>query len=348
MADQAERTDRRERPGAAPPTATLAMGTEVAARVFPQDLRERLTKTVELTHQAPLSGSLTTPEARAALAETEILITGWECPPLTAEVLAHAPRLRAVVHAAGSVKPMVTDAVWDRGIVVSSAADANADPVVAFTLAAITFAAKGALSTAANYSAGWPPFTERTGADARTIGVIGASRIGRKVIAALNTWDTNPHILLTDPYVSDAQATALGVERVDLPDLCRRSTTVTIHAPQLPETENLLSAELLNLIPDNGTVINTARGTLVDTEALTRECGDGRLNAFLDVTHPEPLPPDHPLLHLPNVLVTPHIAGAQGSEVRRLGEYAVEEVERYVSGAGLRGRLQQAELHRLA
>ncbi|MFJ2770000.1 hydroxyacid dehydrogenase [Streptomyces sp. NPDC087300] len=323
------------------------MGVEVAERVFAPDLRERLARSVELSPDV-LADGLTTPAARAVLARTEILVTGWECPPLTAEVLAHAPRLRAVVHAAGSVKPMVTDAVWDRGIVVSSAADANADPVVAFTLAAITFGAKGVLPAAADYAAGWPSFTDRAGADARTIGVIGASRIGRRVIAALRASDAGYRILLTDPYVTPAEAESLGAELTDLPELCRRSSIVTIHAPQLPETRGLLSAAMLRLIPDGGVVINTARGSLVDTEALARECALGRLDAFLDVTDPEPLPAGHALLHLRNVLVTPHVAGAQGSEVRRLGEYAVAEVERVTRDEPLQGRLHRADLPRLA
>ncbi|MFE0179007.1 hydroxyacid dehydrogenase [Streptomyces sp. NPDC059002] len=323
------------------------MGLEVADRVFPPDLRERLARSVELT-PGILTGPLTTPAAHEVLSRTDILVTGWECPPLTADVLTHAPRLRAVVHAAGSVKPMVTEAVWDRGILVSSAADANADPVVAFTLAAITFAAKGALPTAAHYAAGWPSFTARTGADARTIGVIGASRIGRRVIAALRASDTACRILLTDPYVTPDEAAALGAEPVPLAELCRRSSIVTIHAPQLPETRGLLSEAMLSLIPDGGVVINTARGSLLDTEALARECGAGRLDAFLDVTDPEPLPAGHALLRLPNVLVTPHVAGAQGSEVRRLGEYAVAEVARVVRGAPLQGRLLREDLPRLA
>ncbi|MFG2497421.1 hydroxyacid dehydrogenase [Streptomyces sp. NPDC048441] len=323
------------------------MSPDVAERVFAPDLRERLARSVRL---APvlLTGSLTEADARAVLSDAEILITGWNCPPVTAEVLAHAPRLRALVHAAGSVKPVVTDALWDRGVVVSSAADANAAPVVAYTLAAITFAAKGALSTAAAYAEGWPPFTERTGADGRTVGIIGASRIGRGVIASLRASDVGWRVLLTDPYVTGEEAAGLGVELVPLPELCRRSSIVSVHAPQLPETRGMVSEEMLRLMPDGGTLINTARGSLVDTEALARECAAGRLDAFLDVTDPEPLPAGHPLLVLPNVLVTPHVAGAQGSEVRRLGEFAVGEVERFLAGAPLRGRLLREELLRMA
>ncbi|GHC66353.1 2-hydroxyacid dehydrogenase [Streptomyces flavofungini] len=329
------------------PVAALAMGADVVDRVLAPGLRQRLARSVELAPGA-LTGGLTGADARAVLARAEVLVTGWDCPRLTADVLAHAPRLRAVVHAAGSVKPVVTDALWDRGILVSSAADANAGPVVAYTLAAITFATKGALPAAARYAERWPPFTERTGADARTIGVIGASRIGRRVIAALNASDAGHRVLLTDPYVTPAEARTLGVDLVGLPELCRASSVVTLHAPQLPETRGLLSADMLDLIPDGGVVVNTARGSLLDTDALTRACAAGRLDAFLDVTDPEPLPPGHPLLALPNVLVTPHIAGAQGSEVRRLGEYAVAEVERYVRGDVLLGRLRREDLGRLA
>lgn len=329
------------------PIAALAVDPAVADLVFPADLREQLARSVRLAPTS-LTGPPADPAVRATLAETEILLSGWGCPRLTAELLALAPRLRAVVHAAGSVKPVVSDALWERGIVVSSAADANAGPVVAFTLAAITFGAKRTLSAAARYESGWPSTQERAGADGRTVGIVGASRIGRRVIAALRASDAGYRLLLTDPYVTDEEAASLGVERVELAELCRRSSVVSVHAPQLPETEGMVSAGMLALIPDGGSVVNTARGALVDNEALAGECASGRLDAYLDVTHPEPLPAGHPLLALPNVLVTPHIAGAQGSEVRRLGAYAVAEVARYLAGEPLQGGLGKADMPRLA
>ncbi|MCQ4212617.1 hydroxyacid dehydrogenase, partial [Streptomyces longispororuber] len=290
------------------------MGAQVVERVFPPDLRERLGRSVRLA-APPLTGEFDGSAAAEVLGGVEVLVTGWDCPPLTERVLDAAPHLKAVIHAAGSVRPIVTDAVWERGLLVSSAADANAAPVVAFTLAAITFAAKGALPAAAAYATAWPGFLEREGADGRVVGVIGASRIGRRVIEALRADSAGYRVLLCDPYVSEGEAARLGVERVGLAELCRRSSIVTVHAPQLPETRGMLSAEMLRLVPDGGVVVNTARGSLVDAEALAAECGSGRLSAYLDVTSPEPLPAGHPLLTLPNVLVTPHVAGAQGSEV---------------------------------
>ncbi|MEU7107685.1 hydroxyacid dehydrogenase [Streptomyces sp. NPDC046215] len=325
----------------------VAMGADAAAAVLPAELRTRLGECAE-PFPGVFTGPLTTPEARVALGGAGILLTGWGCPALTEDVLGAAPRLWAVVHAAGSVKSLVTEAVWGRGIVVSSAADVNAGPVADFTLAAIVFAAKGALPTAAAYASGWPAFRDRQGADSRTIGVIGASRVGRRVMAGLRASAAGFRILLHDPYVSAAEAAALGAESVSAADLCRSADIVTVHAPETPETRHLLGAGQLALIRDGGTVINTARGSLVDTEALTRECAAGRLGAFLDVTDPEPLPAGHRLLSLPNVLVTPHIAGAQGSEARRLGAFAVEEVARLVRGEPLLGQVVRDDLGRLA
>jgi phosphoglycerate dehydrogenase-like enzyme len=102
------------------------------------------------------------------------------------------------------------------------------------------------------------------------------------------------------------------------------------------------------VMPAPRKVVNTACGSLVDTDALTKHCATGRIAAVLDVTDPEPLPPDHPLLHLPNVLVTPHLAGSQGNELRRLGEFAVAEVARLVNGEPLHGIVHASELSRIA
>jgi phosphoglycerate dehydrogenase-like enzyme len=119
-------------------------------------------------------------------------------------------------------------------------------------------------------------------------------------------------------------------------------------APALPQTRHLIDARRLDLLKDGAALINTGRGSLVDTAALTAHCAKGRIEAVLDVTEPDPLPADHPLLHLPNVLVTPHLAGSQGRELRRLGEFAVAEVERLVRGEPLLGTIRGEDLHRIA
>jgi phosphoglycerate dehydrogenase-like enzyme len=107
------------------------------------------------------------------------------------------------------------------------------------------------------------------------------------------------------------------------------SDVVSVHAPELPETRHLVSAERLAAMRPGAVLINTARGSLVDTQALVEQLEAGRISAVLDVTDPEPLPPGHPLLSLPNAFVTPHVAGAQGTELRRLTDLAIDEVERF-------------------
>ncbi|MEV4019937.1 NAD(P)-dependent oxidoreductase [Nonomuraea angiospora] len=151
----------------------------------------------------------------------------------------------------------------------------------------------------------------------RVVGIVGLSHTGRRVAHLLRSFDLT--VLASDPYATEADAQALGTTLVSLPDLLHRRDIVTLHAPSLPETRNLLNADRLALLPDHATVINTARGSLIDTGALTAECVSGRLSAILDVTDPEPLPVDSPLFGLPNVQLTPHIAGAMGTEVHRLG-----------------------------
>ncbi|MEU8144925.1 NAD(P)-dependent oxidoreductase [Nonomuraea sp. NPDC048901] len=130
----------------------------------------------------------------------------------------------------------------------------------------------------------------------RVVGIVGLSHTGRRVAHLLRSFDLT--VLASDPYATEADAQALGTTLVPLPDLLHRSDIVTLHAPSLPETRNLLNADRLALLPDHATVINTARGSLIDTGALTAECVSGRLSAILDVTDPEPLPVDSPLFGL--------------------------------------------------
>jgi len=328
------------------PVGMIAMSRKVAPGVLPEDVLNRLSRALRLHRTEPVE-SFDDAEARECLATVEVLLTSWSCPRIDARVLDAAPRLRAVVHAAGSVKGHVGPEVFARGITVSSAADANADPVADFTVAVITVAGKRGFGLAKTYAGGrFPAFDQRRGNDGRIIGVIGASRIGRRVIARLVA--AGNRVLVADPYLDAVDAAGMGAELTGLDELCRRCDVLTLHAPQLAETHHLLDRRRLALLPDGAIVINTARGSLVDTEALAHECASGRLDACLDVTDPEPLPPGHPLFHLDNVWITPHIAGVQGTEVRRLGEFAVAEVERLIAGEPLRGQVTAEQLTQLA
>ncbi|MGW8886486.1 hydroxyacid dehydrogenase [Streptomyces sp. NPDC055749] len=320
--------------------------------VFPPPVRARLEDVADLNSPAVIS-EFDSPDAVAALAGAEVLLTGWGCPPVDTELLDRAPALRAVIHAAGTVKTFLSPVAFDRGIVVSSAAAANAVPVAEFTLAAIIMGAKRVFPLAELFRS---RRTHRTGADldrqhwlgthGLTIGVVGASRIGRRVIELLRVLDAE--VLLYDPYVTPADAARLGVNLTDLDTLVATSDVVTVHAPDTPETRGLIDARRIALMRPGTLLVNTARGPLVDTEALTGHLVSGRLDAVLDVTSPEPLPDWHPLWDLPNVFITPHLAGAQGNEVGRLGALAVGELERYANGSSFAHPVHRSDLGRIA
>jgi D-3-phosphoglycerate dehydrogenase len=173
----------------------------------------------------------------------------------------------------------------------------------------------------------------------RRVRIVGFGRIGRAVARLIEPFGVE--LLVSDPY---AQAED-GVTLVDLDQLVRSCSVVILSAALTPETRHLFDARRLSLLAEGTYLINVARGGLIDTEALLAELHTGRITAALDVTDPlEPLPSDHELRKLTNVILTPHIA-AGGIEVRReMGALAVDEVIRFAKGQPPRNRVTREML----
>ncbi len=320
------------------PHALLVMDRRTFALQFREPELQRLAGLAELGDPV-WTAELDSPAAHRRLARADVLLTSWGAPALTAERLARAPRLRAVLHAAGSVRGLVDEEVFRRGIAVSTAADVNAVPVAEYTLAAIIMAGKKVPFLAADgrtLPAAWHEVLHREDLSnrGRTVVVVGFSRIGRRVVRMLRVLDTAA-VLVVDPHADPAAVRAAGGEVAELDDALRRADIVSLHAPALPETRHMIGARELDLLPRGATLVNTARGSLVDHDALLVACAAGHVDAILDVTEPEPLPAGHPLLHLPNVVVTPHVAGSLGSETRRLTHHALDELEAWAAGRPL-------------
>ncbi len=180
----------------------------------------------------------------------------------------------------------------------------------------------------------------------RTVGIIGASRIGRRVIELLKPFDYK--LVLFDPTVSAAEAMELGTEKVDLDTLMKVSDIVSLHAPSLPSTRHMIDANKLALMKDGATLINTARGAIIDEAALLATLSTGRIDAIIDVTDPEIPESSSAFYDLPNVFLTPHIAGAVGLERARLGEMAVDEIERFLKGEPLLYGVTLTDLEKIA
>jgi phosphoglycerate dehydrogenase-like enzyme len=332
------------------PRAAVAMSAAAARSVLDAAALEALAEHTEL-EPPPALYDFSTERAQRVLSGTELLITGWGCPPLDEAVLTAAPRLRAVAHTAGSVRGHITDACWQRGIEVSSAASANALPVAEYTVAMILLSGKRVLESARTYAADrarrdWLRPDPGRGNYRRTVGILSASLIGRRVIELLRPYDMR--VLLYDPFVTAEEAAELGAEPVSLPELFASSDVLSIHTPLLPETRGLVDRELLGALRQDATVINTSRGAVLDQDALTDAVLAGRIRAVLDVTDPEVLPREHPLWECENALITPHIAGSQGNELGRLADLTVREVARWASGEGFAHPVRRERLAFLA
>ncbi len=316
------------------PRAAFAFGDpDDRYRVFSPDAMARLVEATQIDPDLVIA-DITADDCAEVLAEVEVLITFWGGPLIDETVLARAPRLNAVVHAGGSVKPHITSACWQRGIAVSSAAAANAIPVAEFALAAILLLNKDAFRLADRLGRSDPvdykAALDHYGNYGSVVGVVGASRVGRHLLTLLRPFSFE--VLVADPFATAGEIEAVGARLVDLDELVAHCDIVSLHAPALPETHHLLDRRRLALMRDGAGVVNTSRGSLVDIDALKDELVSGRLTAVLDVVGDDHIADDPELVALPNVFVTPHIAGSFGNELRRLGDSAVAEVERYCAG----------------
>jgi phosphoglycerate dehydrogenase-like enzyme len=291
------------------------------------------------------------PAGRAdeVLAAADVLLGHWGCVVVDQALLDRAPRLGMLAYAAGTLRDTVTPAAFARGLRITSGAAANAVPVAEYTVAAILWANKGAFVERERLrGAEVPPLPRRhpVGNWGKRIGLVGASHVGRAVVGLLRPFRCS--VAIADPYLSAEDAAALGVARLDLDELLAISDVVSLHAPALPSTERMIGAAQLARMMDGATLINTARGALVDHDALVPEVRSGRLTAVLDVTDPEPLPLDHPLLHLPACVVTPHLAGSQGSELSRQAELVIEEIRRFAASEPALHPVAAADMDRVA
>ncbi len=330
-------------------TTAMVMHPVVRDELVRPDHMQRLGSVTELVSDQPFRDFDAMDEH---LPHIEVLVTSWGCPQINADIIDRLPRLKLIAHLAGSVKGFLDDVVWRRGILVTNAVAANAVPVAEYTVAAILFANKKVIQLNRLYTtehenrAPWTREAPDVGNYRKTVGIVGASHVGRLVMEYLRPYDLR--LLLYDPFVTPLATRDLGATKVGLSELMSGSDVVSLHAPLLKDTHHMIGARELALMHDGGTLINTARGRLVDQPALEQELIKGRIFAILDTTEPEVLPPDSPLYQLPNVFLTPHIAGSLGNETQRLTDYIVAEIERFATGRALKHLVRREQLARLA
>ncbi len=272
----------------------------------------------------------------AAFADVEWVFSTWGMFDLTAAQLDAMPRLKGVFYAAGSVQHFARS-LLGRGVRVFSAWQANAVPVAEFTVSQVLLANTGYFASMQLRSAGRQ---QQAAAVANTypgnygcrVGILAAGVIGRMVIKALAA--RKLEVLVYDPYISQETAAALGARKAELDEIFATCQTVSNHIPNLPDNKRMLTYDHFAAMLPNATFINTGRGAQVDDAGLIRALTEAPTRmALIDVTDPEVLPQDHPFHTMPNVLLTPHIAGSMNDEVHRMADYMIEEFTRVTAGA---------------
>lgn len=303
---------------------------------------------------AGLGGELDVVEHIAERGESRdvrVIVTAWGCPRLEGDLLEAFPQLRLVAHTGSSVKAIVSDELFARGISVTQAGAAMARPVaevsLAFTLALLHRINRfdHALRSGTDWETAEEAPTQHELGDA-PVGVVGASRTGRAYIALLRAVGARVHI--ADPTLTVAEASILGATLMPLDELLAMSAVTALHAPSLASTRHLIGARELALLPDGAGLVNTARSWLVDEDALVAELKTGRIDAALDVFDDEPLLASHQLRTLPNVLLTPHKAAGTHEGRLRQGRIVAREVARFHEKLPLAHTVSHDDLRRMA
>lgn len=301
-------------------------------RYFPQHVLNQLHEMGDVVLN-PYERNFTRDELTKALADTDIVITHWGTPQMTADVLDHAPDLKLMAHGTGTVAHIASEAFYERGIPVLSAngimAEYVAEAVVGYMIAAAHKMLQLDQLTRADDWNNKLTATRQKSLLGGDIGLIGLGTIARRLLDMLAPFHCRVHVY--DPY---AKADAL--DKWPFAELCDFETAmsqpvVSVHAAQTPETYHMIDAKALSLMPDDGMLINSARGSLVDTEALIAELKTGRIYAVLDVYEQEGTGkvPQELLAMTKNTLLQPHMACAPVSWEMTQG--IVDDIRRFLN-----------------
>jgi len=333
------------------PPALVIMAPPAYAGVFPETLQARLGDLLHLPgpYLQPEQWQQMLLQRDPLLEHCKVLVTSWGMPTLDDASLERLPALQGIFHAAGSVKFIEAQAIWERDITVVSAAEANAIPVVEYCLSVIIFSLK----------LGWHqmkqmrgqmtgiPLSEIPGCYRKKVGIVSFGLIGQRLVQRLR--ETDLECLVYDPFASVEEIAAAGAQKVGLADLFAEADVVSIHTPLLAETRHLIQGAHLLAMKPHGVLLNTSRGEVIAQDemiAALQERPD--LTAILDVTSPEPLPEGHALFSMENVILTPHIAGSMGSERQRLGEYILRAIQQWQTGQPVAGNVAADAFLRMA
>jgi len=320
-------------------------------KVFRPETFQRLRERFEVWVR-PRSDSAMRQQLEKRIATADAIVTGWGTPAFESALLRKARRLRIIAHSAGSVKHLFPGDIVEKILLPRDITVFSANQAIAYNVAE---SALGMMIACGRYFVDYAIHCRQRGAwrsealptnpqgiHGAVIGVVGASKVGREMIKLLKPFDCT--VLVYDPYLSDYEAGALGVRKASLNELFAQSDYITIHAPQTAETYHMIRGTHFKRMKDGAVLVNTARGSVLDEQALIKELKTGRIRAAIDVTDPEPPAEDHPFRQMTNVMLLPHLSGAGKYGYFKIGEMTLQALEDYFAGKPVEGMVNLSRL----
>lgn len=305
----------------------VLIGSRSFGQVFPEHIRQLEAAGCEVVPNG-VGRAYRASELATALVGIDAIITGTD--ELTAEIIKGADQLKTIAKHGIGIETIDMAAARARGIVVSATPQASSDSVADLTLALLLAAARKVVPAHLNtLSGGWKAYTGMELRD-KVLGIVGLGRIGQQV--CLRAQGFGMQVVAYDPYANSDFVASHGVKLVSLAELLASADVVTLHVPADQVACPLLGAAELATMKKGALLLNTARGALVDEQALAAALRSGQVGgAGIDAFENEP-PVGSPLLALENVVLTPHIGGRTYDGLRRMGEQTIENVVRALRG----------------
>lgn len=288
-----------------------------------------------------LDRRLTPEELRDALVDMDVLVGGWGLGKLTGEVLAKANKLKLVAYVCGSVATIVSDEMYDKGIRIVSGNEAFAISVAEGTMAHILASQRRFYE----YDCRAIPGGWKTNATAtksllgKTVGIVGLGAIAKYLLTMLKPFHVK--VKLYSNHTTAEKAAEMGVQKADLEEIFSTCDIVSVHSAKTDANHHLVNDDLLSLMKDDALLVNTARGDIIDEDALVRHVQSGHIRASLDVYQKEPLAADHPLRELgARINLQPHLGGPTMDYRYAAARLVLDDIARLQKGEELQNEIK--------
>ncbi len=326
---------------------SILMDAPLRKTLFSEKVIKELEQIGKITYNC--KDSINKEELIVLVKDADIAITSWGVPTFDEDVLNACPNLKLIAHAAGSVKSIVSDEMYARNIKIVSGARALSEGVSDTALGLTICACKNVFALSKGVSGGkWiDDYMSVTEMNDITVGVIGCGFAGKRYIQLLNAF--NIDVLVYDPNLSTQQAEELNATKVELNEIFTNSDVISLHAPELESTYHIINEQSIKLMKDSAILINTARGSLIDENALIKALKEGKFKyVCLDVTDPEPPAIESELRNIENCIITPHIAGCANNGKLKLGTHSLAEIKRFLENKELISEITKEMLSTIA